>query len=46
MKYAFIDYENIHSLNNLNLNCYEKIFLFLLFRAQERIILIFTLPII
>ena len=29
MKYAFIDYENIHSLNNLNLNCYEKIFLFL-----------------
>ncbi|MBN6065944.1 hypothetical protein HYE66_05650 [Aggregatibacter actinomycetemcomitans] len=28
MKYAFIDYENIHSLNNLNLNCYEKIFLF------------------
>lgn len=29
MKYVFIDYENIHSLNNLNLNCYEKIFLFL-----------------
>lgn len=29
MKYAFIDYENIHSLDNLNLHLYERIFLFL-----------------
>lgn len=29
MKYAFIDYENIHSLDNINLNKYEKIYLFL-----------------
>ncbi|MDP9500099.1 PIN domain-containing protein [Bisgaard Taxon 45] len=29
MKYAFIDYENIHSLDNINLNEYEKIYLFL-----------------
>ncbi|HDR1546260.1 TPA: hypothetical protein R4328_000681 [Pasteurella multocida] len=29
MKYAFIDYENIHSLDNTNLNEYEKIYLFL-----------------
>lgn len=29
MKYAFIDYENIHSLDNLNLHFYERIFLFL-----------------
>ncbi len=29
MKYAFIDYGNIHSLDNINLNKYEKIYLFL-----------------
>ncbi|HEH9746770.1 TPA: hypothetical protein SIC62_001969 [Pasteurella multocida] len=29
MKYAFIDYENIHSLDNTNLNEYKKIYLFL-----------------
>ncbi|WP_424401886.1 PIN domain-containing protein [Pasteurella sp. PK-2025] len=29
MKYAFIDYENIHSLDNIRLNEYEKVYLFL-----------------
>lgn len=29
MKYAFIDYENIHSLDNIQLNEYEKVYLFL-----------------
>ncbi|MFC1171721.1 PIN domain-containing protein [Pasteurella multocida] len=36
MKYAFIDYENIHSLDNINLKEYEKIYLFL--GAQQQYI--------
>lgn len=36
MKYAFIDYENIHSLDNIKLGEYEKIYLFL--GAQQQYI--------
>ncbi|EJS86894.1 hypothetical protein AAUPMB_16150 [Pasteurella multocida subsp. multocida str. Anand1_buffalo] len=38
MKYAFIDYENIHSLDNINLKEYEKIYLFLGAQQQYKFI--------